>query len=226
MGLFSKRKSRATKRAEARALKARAKVEAKMEAKLAAKNEAKRIKAAERSENKAIRAELKAKRNSDRTAVRVAETQLRTAREGKVLSPSRIRRTMTASRLLAPVLVPVVYRAAMAARGVIDERRAERLGVPVTRLGQFSGEGGRLSARISSAEHSLELITSNNAKPGHQDAETKKFVAAMTDRLAALSAGVTAAENLPGPRRRAAHISIGEQLDGIEADLMARLGVF
>ena len=47
----------------------------------------------------------------------------------------------------------------------------------------------------------------------------------MTERLAALSAAVTAAENMPGPRRRAAQPSIAEQLDGIDADLMARLGV-
>lgn len=218
MGLFRKRKSRATRRAEARALKARAK----LDAKLAAKNETRRIKATARAEGKAIKAKLKSSREADKAAIKVAETQLRTVREGAVLSPSRIKRTLTASRLLAPVVVPIAYRAAMAARGLIDERRADRLGVPLTQLGQFSGEGGRLSARIASADHSLRLVSSN--RPG--DAETARFVAATTDRLAALSAGVTAAENLPGPRRRAAHTSIAEQLDGIEADLMARLGVF
>jgi hypothetical protein len=30
---------------------------------------------------------------------------------------------------------------------------------------------------------------------------------------------------MPGPRRRAAQASIATQLDGIEADLLARLGV-
>ena len=54
MGLFKKRKSRATRRAEARAIKARAK----LEARLAAKNEARRIKATERAETKAIKAQL------------------------------------------------------------------------------------------------------------------------------------------------------------------------
>ncbi len=217
MGLFTKRKSRATRRAEARALKAKAK----MEAKLAAKNEGKRIKATERAENKAVKAQLKAQRDIDRTAVKVAETQLRTAREGKVLAPGRIRRTLTASRLLAPVVVPVAYRAAIAARGVIDERRADRLGVPLTQLGQFSGQGGRLSARIAGAEHSLRLVAEANPK----DSETKQFVAAVTARLAALSAAVTAAENMPGQRRRPAQASISEQLDGIDADILARLGV-
>ena len=221
MGLFTKRKSRATRRAEARALKARAKMEAKMEAKLAAKNERKRIRATERAERRAVCAQLKAQRDIDRTAVKVAETQLRTAREGKLLAPGRIRRTLTASRLLAPVVVPIAYRAAMAARGVIDERRADRLGIPLTQLGQFSGQGGRLSARISGAEQSLRQVAERNPK----DAETKQFVAAVTDRLSALAAAVTAAENMPGPSRRTAQASIGEQLDGIDADIMVRLGV-
>ncbi|MFN8032685.1 MAG: DUF6474 family protein [Mycobacterium sp.] len=217
MGLFTKRKSRATRRAEARAIKARAK----LEARLAAKNEAKRIKAAERAENKAIRAQLKAARDADRAAVKVAETELKAAREGKLLSPTRIRRALTVSRLLAPVVVPVAYRAAIAARGAIDERRADRLGVPLSQLGQFSGMGGQLSARIAGAENSLRLVVEKKPK----DTETKQFVAAMTERLGALSAAVAAAENMPGPRRRAAHAAIVEQLDGIDADLMARLGV-
>jgi hypothetical protein len=217
MGLFKKRKSRATRRAEARALKAGAK----LEAKLSAKNEGKRIKATARVENKTVKAQLQAKRDADRSAVKVAEAKLRTAREGKLLAPSRIRRTLTASRLLAPVLAPVAYRAAIAARGLIDERRADRLGVPLTQLGQFSGAGGRLSARISGAEQSLALAARRNP----DDAETRRFVEAITDRLAALAAAVPAAENMPGPRRRAAQTSIADQLDGIEADIMTRLGV-
>jgi hypothetical protein len=36
---------------------------------------------------------------------------------------------------------------------------------------------------------------------------------------------VTAAESMPPARRRAAHTAIGEQLDGIDADLIARLGL-
>lgn len=217
MPLFTKRKSRATRRAEARALKTKAR----MEAKLAAKNETKRIKAAERSESKAIRAQLEAQRDADRTAVKVAEAQLRTAREGRLFAPRRVRRTLAVSRMLAPVVVPVAYRAVIAARGVIDERRADRLGVPLTAVGQFSGAGGRLSARIAGAENSLRQVAA--AKP--KDAETKQFVAAMTERLTALSAAVTAAENMPGTARRTAQQSIAAQLDGVEADLLARLGV-
>lgn len=217
MGLFRKRNSRATRRAEARALKTRAKYEAK----LAARNEARRFKAVQHAETKALKAKLKAQRDSDRVALKTAETQLKVAREGKLLSPTHIRRMLAVSRLLAPVVVPVVYRAAIAARGIIDQHRADRLGVPLAQIGQFSGHGAQLSARIAGAEHSLHMVQDKNPK----DAETKRFVSAIAERVSDLSAAVTAAENMPGGRRRSAHAAIARQLDGIDADLMARLGV-
>src|SRR5277367_6102042 len=124
MGLFGKRKTRATRRAEAHAIKAKAK----LEAKLSAKNEVRRFKAAQRAETKALRENLKAQRASDQAALKVAETQLKAVREGALLSPTRIRRLLTVSRLLAPIVVPLVYRVAMAARGLIDQRRADHSG--------------------------------------------------------------------------------------------------
>jgi hypothetical protein len=217
MGLFRKRKSRATRRAEARAIKARAK----LEAKLAAKHEARRFKSAQRAEARALKAQLKSQRDSDRAALKVAEAQLKAVREGKLLSPTRIRRALTVSRLLAPVVVPLLYRAAMAARGLIDQRRADQLGVPLAQIGQFSGHGARLSARIAGAEQSLRTVLEKKPK----DAETKQFVVAISERLTDLSAAVTAGENMPAARRRSAHAAIAKQLDEIDADLMARLGL-
>ncbi|MCK8643799.1 DUF6474 family protein [Mycobacterium colombiense] len=217
MGLFRKRKSRATRRAEARAIKARAK----LEAKLAAKNEVRRAKSAQRAENKALRAQIRAQRDSDRNALKVAEAELKAAREGKIFSPTRIRRVLTVSRLLAPILTPLIYRAAVAARAMIDQRRADQLGVPLAQIGQFSGHGAQLSARVAGAEKSLRMVQDKKPK----DAETKQFVSAIAERLTDLSAAITAAENMPAARRRSAHAAISSQLDGIEADLMARLGL-
>ena len=217
MGLFRKRKSRAARRAEARAIKARAK----LEARLAAKNEARHFKAARRTEEKALRTQIKARRESDRNALKVAEAELKAAREGKLLSPTRIRRLLTVSRLLAPILTPVIYRAAISARALIDQRRADQLGIPLAQIGRFSGQGAQLSARIAGAEKSLRMVQDKKPK----DPETRQFVSAITERLSDLSAAVTAAENMPASRRRAAHAAISSQLDGIEADLMARLGL-
>jgi len=217
MGLFGKRKSRATRRAEARAIKARAK----LEAKLGAKNEVRRIRGDRRAADKALKAQVKSQRDSDRVTLKVAEAELKAAREGKLLSPTRIRRTLTVSRLLAPILTPVIYRAAIAVRALIDQRRADKLGIPLAHIGQFSGHGAQLSARIAGSEKSIRLVQDKKPK----DAETKQFVSAMTERLTDLSVAVTAAENMPAARRRSAHSAISSQLDGIEADLMARLGL-
>ncbi|OMC17010.1 DUF6474 family protein [Mycobacterium sp. SP-6446] len=217
MALFRKRKSRATRRAEARAIKARAR----LEAKLAAKNEVRRIKGDRRAAEMALRAQIKSQRDSDRAALKVAEAELKAAREGKLLSPTRIRRLLTVSRLLAPILTPLIYRAAVAARAMLDQRRADRLGVPLAQIGQFSGQGAELSARIAGSEKSLRMVQDKKPK----DAETKQFAAAISERLSDLSAAVTAAENMPAARRRTAHGAISSQLDGIEADLMARLGL-
>ncbi|MBI2699968.1 MULTISPECIES: DUF6474 family protein [Mycobacterium] len=217
MGLFRKRKSRATRRAEARAIKARAK----LEARLSAKNERRRIKSAQKAADKALAAQLKAQKDSDRVALKVAETELKAAREGRLLAPTRIRRTLTVSRLLAPVLTPLIYRAAIAARGFIDQRRADQLGIPLAQIGQFSGHGARLSARVAGAEQSLRAVQDKKPK----DPETKQFVGAISERLGDLSAAITAAENMPTQRRRAAHAAISGQLDGIEGDLLARLGL-
>jgi hypothetical protein len=217
MGLFRKRKSRATRRAEARAIKSRAR----LEARLAAKNERRRIKGDRRAADKALKAQLKAQRDSDRATLKAAETELKAAREGKLLSPTRIRRMLTVSRLLAPILTPLIYRAAMAARALIDQRRADQLGIPLAQIGQFSGHGARLSARIAGSGQSLRMVQEKKPK----DPETTQFVSAITERLADLSAAIAAAENMPAARRRAAHAAISSQLDGIEADLMARLGL-
>ena len=134
MGLFRKRKSRSTRRAEARAIKARAR----LEAKLAAKNEARRIKGDRRAAEKSLKAHVRSQRDSDRAALKVAETKLKAAREGKLLSPTRIRRVLTVSRLLAPILTPLIYRGAITARAMIDRRRADELGIPLAQIGQFS----------------------------------------------------------------------------------------
>ena len=179
MGLFTQRKSRSVRRAEARAIRRATKTKAKMEVKLAARNEARRMKADRKAQAQALKAQLKAQRDSDRAALKVAETELKAVREGKLLSPMKIRRTLTVSRLLAPVLVPLAYRGAIAVRGMLDQRRADQLGVPLAQIGQFSGHGAVLSARINGAEQATRRVAEKNPK----DVETKQFVAAINDRL-------------------------------------------
>lgn len=218
MGVFTKqRKSRATRRAEAKALKTKAKYQAKYEA----QNEERRIKADERARARAAEAQLRRQREADRSTLKAAQIQAKAARDGKFMSPARVRRTLMVTRLLAPVLVPLCYRLATVVRGHLDQRRADQLGVPLAQLGQFSGHGGALSARIAGSEKSLRTVAADHPK----DPETRQFVAATTARLTDLAAAVNTAETMPPARRRTALAAVSDQLDGIEADLLGRLGV-
>ncbi|MGY2061907.1 DUF6474 family protein, partial [Nocardia gipuzkoensis] len=106
-------------------------------------------------------------------------------------------------------------------RGQIDTRRAHRLGIGLEQLSDFSGHGGRLQARIAGVEATLAELEGRTGT----DADTKKFTAATRDRLDSLNAAVRTAEQMPAARRRAVHTSISTELTGVEADLLARLGV-
>ncbi len=204
MGLFRKRKTRATRRAEAKALKHKAKLEAKHGA---------------RNDRRKLRAETKSAKKVEKAQIATLKAQEKAAGRTR-FSVAQVRRYLGVARLLAPVLVPLIYRGTVLLRGQLDVQRAHRLGVAPEELGSYTGHGARLSARIAGAERTADQIAAQ-----FPDAETAKFTAAVRGRLTELDTAVHAAEQMPTPRRRAAHLAIAAELDGVEADLLARLGV-
>lgn len=208
MGLFKKRKRRATRKAEAKALKHKAA----LEAKLGAKNDRKKDRRAAKAQQKVDKAQISTLKAQEKAAVKSAE---------KGLTVAQLRRYLGVARLVAPVVVPLVYRGATALRAQLDVQRAQRMGIGVEQLGEYTGHGAKLSARIAGAEKSLTEIAAHH--PG--DAETTQFTNAIRGRLTDLDTAVHAAEQMPPVRRKQAHHAISAELDGIEADILARLGV-
>lgn len=208
MGLFKKRKRRATRKAEAKALKHKAK----LEAKLGAKNDRKKHRSYAKAQKKVDKAQISALKAQEKAAAMAAE---------KGLTVAQLRRYMGVARLLAPVVVPLAYRGATALRGQLDAQRAQRMGIAVDQLGEYTGHGAKLSARIAGAEKSVAEIVSRH--PG--DAETQQFATAIRARLTDLETAVHASEQMPPARRKQAHHAISSELDGVEADILARLGV-
>ena len=215
MGLFRKRKGRATRKAEAKALKHKAG----LEARLGAKNERKQIPAIAKSQRKLNAVEAKSQKNVEKAQVATLRAQQKAASQGG-FSAAQVRKYIGIARVLIPVLTPIFYRGATVLRGHLDERKAAKLGVSPAELGEFTGHGAKLSARIAAAEKSLARVTASNS-----DAETGKFADAISQRLSDLSTAVQTAELMPAARRKAAHHAISAELDGIEADLLARLGI-
>lgn len=216
MGLFGKRKSRATRRAEARAIKARAK----LEAKLSAKNEARRIKAAQRGIKGAqgaaegpagqrpggAQGRRSRAQGSTRRQVAVTDADSPVADGFSAPGPDTDAGDIPGRDGCPRVDRPAARRSARGPAGT--DRPVLRSWRPVVGAGW-------------GAERSLRMVQEKKPK----DVETKQFVSAVTNRLTDLSAAVAAAEHMPAKRRRTAHSAISSQLDGIEADLMARLGL-
>ncbi|QIS17022.1 DUF6474 family protein [Nocardia terpenica] len=212
MGLFTKRKRRSDRKAEAKALKHKAT----LEAKLSARNERKRDRAEARTRRDVAKQQVATLKAEEKAALKRAERA-----ERELLSAGQIKKYLGAARVLIPVLAPLAYRAATFIRGQIDTRRAHRLGIGLDQLGDFSGHGARLQARIAGTEATLADIE----KKSEGDAEAQKFATATRDRLDSLTAAIRTAEQMPAGRRRAVHASISDELSGVEADLLARLGV-
>ncbi|MBF6164407.1 hypothetical protein IU486_06415 [Streptomyces gardneri] len=213
MGLFTKRKRRPSRRAEAKALKHKAAIEAK----LAAKNDRKARRAEARTQRKVAKAQIAAFQAEEKAALKLAAKA-----ERDPFSAGQVKKYLGVARVLIPVLAPLAYRGATLLRGQLDTRRAQQLGVGIDQLGDFSGHGAKLQARITNAEAALEKISGQNGK---DKGETQKFVAATKDRLGSLTAAVHTSDQMPANRRRSVHASISHELSGIESDILARLGV-
>lgn len=211
MGLFTKRKRRPSRRAEAKALKHKAG----LEAKLVAKNDRKARKAEARTQAKVAKAQIAALQAEEKAAQKLAAKA-----ERDPFSPGQVKKYLGVARILVPVLAPLAYRGATFVRGQLDVRRAQQLGIGIEQLGDFSGHGARLQARIANTESALEKVAESGS-----GAENGAFVKATRERLESLGAAVRTAEQMPAPRRRAVHSAVSTELSGLEADVLARLGV-
>ncbi|MBF6220943.1 MULTISPECIES: DUF6474 family protein [Nocardia] len=213
MGLFTKRKRRPSRRAEAKALKHKAVIEAK----LAAKNDRKARRAEARTQRKVAKAQIAAFQAEEKAALKAAAKA-----ERDPFSAGQVKKYLGVARVLIPVLAPLAYRGATFLRGQLDTRRAQQLGVGIDQLGDFTGHGAKLQARITNAEAALDKVGTQNGK---DKGETQKFVTATKDRLGSLTAAVHTSDQMPANRRRSVHASISHELSGIESDILARLGV-
>ncbi len=214
MGLFRKRKRttrRALRKAHTKALNAQAQAEKKFQA-------------------KAARKAAKSRKKGEPEPVAVQQVQVPSAGESRagrkskkkaleqVSTPKKVRNVLAIARVLSPVLAPLAYKGATAARTQLDAARARKIGVDVHRLGDFTGHGAALNARISGLETSLDELADRNS-------DTAAFRESTRARLAELATAVHAAERMPAARRKAAHRAVATELDDIDGQLLTRLGV-
>lgn len=134
------------------------------------------------------------------------------------VTPANTKRALAVAKLVAPVLAPLALQAASLTRDRWDRLRAQRLGVSVDRLAEFTGKGAALHVRVSALATSFGELRARHP-------EESEFVDTGERKLADLAGAVRAAEQMPAGRRRATHRSIAAELDTLERELLSRLGV-
>lgn len=181
---------------------------------------------------KAVKAERKAAKQAKKAAKRARkagealepdQAAPSNAPEERRITPSKVRNAVNLGKVIVPAVIPVIapiaVRAAGGLRETYDKYQARRLGVDVDSLGEYSGHGASLHARIAGLSDGLSELRAGG------DAEGARFAAEAASTVRQLSSAVRAAEHMPAPRRKEAHKAVAAELDELEAKLLHHLGV-
>lgn len=200
-------KRRAQTKIEVKAAQARARQEIKSAAQL----ELRRSKLLAAEEKKLLKNESKLLKAQRKHREKMATAELQRLRKGR-LNSGKVLRYSAAIRAMAPLLLPLVYKAVVMVRDANTKSRAQQLGVSVDELAQHSGPGADLKARITGMEKSLATYKLPQG-----------FKTDVTERLQALRTAVENADRMSPDQRKRAHRTISADLDELNKEVLARL---
>lgn len=184
------------------------------------KQELKLAKIHHAQKNKTASAILQDKEKARSHELKLAKQKIEQLKAGKFFNISRITRFITVAKLVAPFLVPLIYRISIALRHKFDSLQSQHEGLAFIPQSGFSRSGAQLNLRINKANTSLEQIAKN--RPGNL--QVKQFTTNARQKLADLATAVANAESFPKARQKEAQNSIDSQLVRIEDTILTELG--
>ena len=132
-----------------------------------------------------------------------------------------MQRWLSLAKVATPVLLPMVYKAVSNVQGS-PGKPAGPGGVDLEAAGiNATGPGAALGVRIVRLEQTLDQLDVSRGS----EREVKDFISSTRARLTDLRTAVETAETTPTAQRREIHSSISGELDRINKDIFARLGV-
>ncbi len=166
----------------------------------------------------------KASSSSDSNSKTSSKTTSKTASRSSGLvatlsDPKTLRRLLLAAKVVGPVVAASAMRTSTGVRGVLDDRRARQLGVPVEDVAAYKGPAGTVQARITGL---TKAVGDLRARRG-TDPKVARFADTATARLGELSAAATATLSMPSGTQRAALRAASADLDQLDAELMTFL---
>lgn len=149
---------------------------------------------------------------------KLAAMELDKIEAGK-LGKKDVQRWLDLAKVATPVVLPMIYKVASNVQG---SSAADAGSVDLKAAGiNATGPGAALGARIVRLEQTLAQLDTDRGS----ERQVKEFVAASRSRLKDLRSAVEAAESTPTAKRREIHSSISGELDRVNKDILARLGV-
>lgn len=209
MGLFEKiRKARDKTKAEIKAAEAKARQLAKEEAK-ADKQTAKLL---DRAEKRLLKEEKQGLKRKQKHEQKLAKAELKKIEESG-LTKKKAKQWVGASRILIPVLIPLVYRGLTAWQERQVSDRARAAGLPTTEMARFSSQGAAMKGRVQAIRRQVE----NNDDLGGSFRRDAKV------RLDELDAAINNVEQMNDPQRRLAHETIDSDINQLSAEVQEKI---
>lgn len=149
----------------------------------------------------------------------LAEMELKKL-EGTKLGKEDLQRWLGLAKIATPVLLPMVYKLVSNAQSSDSSSNAGAVDLKSAGI-NATGPGAALGVRIVRLEQTLDQLETTRGG----EREVTDFINSTRMRLGDLRAAVEAAETTPTAQRREVHSSISGELDRINKDVFARLGV-
>lgn len=199
-------------------------------AKKASKRDRKAEKALSKQERATIKREAKLHAKDRKAAEKIeaagrkheyqlAEMELKKL-EGTKIGKEDMQRWLGLAKIATPVLLPMVYKLVSGVQSTDSAATAGAVDLKAAGI-NATGPGAALGVRIVRLEQTLDQLE----KTRGGEREVTDFIASTRTRLKDLRAAVEAAETTPTAQRREVHASISGELDRINKDIFARLGV-
>jgi hypothetical protein len=133
--------------------------------------------------------------------------------------PKTLRRLLLAAKVIGPAVAAGAMKTSTGVRGVLDERRARQLGVPVEDVAEYKGPAGTVQARITGLSTAVGDLRARRGR----EPSVARFADTTSKRLGELSAATNATLSMPPATRRSALRAVAADLDQIDSELMTFL---
>jgi hypothetical protein len=133
--------------------------------------------------------------------------------------PKKVLRLVTAAKVAGPLLAAGAMKASTTVRGVLDEKRAQKLGVPVESVAAYKGPAGPSRARIHGLSAAIQDLRSRRSC----ELPVVSFTNSANARLIDLTAALDATASMPPGTQRSAIRAVAGELNAIDAELMTFL---